>query len=137
MNASGLIPPNLGLRPLLVVLLSSASVLGSAAATITPVPDKVTPVIRDRQDFQVPDNVRLTGWVGMRIEANEVNRLVKLDPTRLLEGYRKRPGRQSWDGELVGKWLHAATLAWVNTPPRWSVASSTRRKSGPSTPVMP
>ena len=40
---------------------------------------------------------------------------MKLDPARLLEGYRKRPGRQSWDGEHVGKWLHAATLAWVNT----------------------
>ena len=52
----------------------------------------------------------------MRIEANEANRLVKLDPARLLEGYRKRPGRQSWDGEHVGKWLHAATLAWVYTP---------------------
>jgi len=38
-----------------------------------------------------------------------------LDVDRLLEGYRKRPGRQSWDGEHVGKWLHAATLAWVNT----------------------
>ena len=35
------------------------------------------------------------------------------DPARLLEGYRKRPGRQSWDGEHVGKWLHAATLAWA------------------------
>jgi uncharacterized protein len=65
--------------------------------------------------MQTPDRVRLNGWVGSRIEANEANRLVKLDPARLLEGYRKRPGRQSWDGEHVGKWLHAATLAWVNT----------------------
>ena len=40
---------------------------------------------------------------------------MKIDPDRLLEGYRKRPGRQSWDGEHVGKWLHAATLAWANT----------------------
>ena len=63
----------------------------------------------------MPDRVHLTGWIGMRIEANEANRLVKLDPARLLEGYRKRPGRQIWDGEHVGKWLHAATLAWVNT----------------------
>ena len=46
---------------------------------------------------------------------NESNRLAKLDVDRLLEGYRKRPGRQTWDGEHVGKWLHAATLAWVNT----------------------
>jgi hypothetical protein len=41
--------------------------------------------------------------------------LARIDTDRLLEGYRKRPGRQSWDGEHVGKWLHAATLAWANT----------------------
>jgi DUF1680 family protein len=79
------------------------------------VSEKVKPMIEDRQDFQTPENVRLQGWIGTRIEANEGNRLVKLDPDRLLEGYRKRPGRQIWDGEHVGKWLHAATLAWVNT----------------------
>jgi uncharacterized protein len=85
------------------------------AAEISPLPEHVVPAILDRQDFQTPDRVQLTGWVGQRIQGNEVNRLVKLDAARLLEGYRKRPGRQSWDGEHVGKWLHAATLAWVNT----------------------
>ena len=85
------------------------------AAAVTPVPDKIAAVIPDRQDSQVPDRVQLTGWVGARIDANEQNRLVKLDPARLLEGFRQRPGRQAWDGEHVGKWLHAATLAWVNT----------------------
>jgi hypothetical protein len=107
--------PLVGIKPLLAVWVSAAALIASSAATISPVPDKVTPVVRDRQDFQTPDRVRLTGWVGMRIDANEAGRLVKLDPARLLEGYRKRPGRQSWDGEHVGKWLHAATLAWVNT----------------------
>lgn len=82
---------------------------------ITPTPDKIAPVVPDRQDFQVPDHVHLSGWLGTRVQANEANRLVKLDPGRLLEGYRHRPGRQAWDGEHVGKWLHAATLAWVNT----------------------
>jgi DUF1680 family protein len=86
-----------------------------AASAITPVPEKVAPAIADRQDAQVPDRVHLTGWVGTRIQVNESNRLAKLDPARLLEGYRKRPGRQTWDGEHVGKWLHAATLAWANT----------------------
>src|SRR5947199_6847597 len=33
----------------------------------------------------------------------------------MLAGFRKRPGEQAWIGEHVGKWLHAATLAWVNT----------------------
>ncbi len=79
------------------------------------VPEKISPVIPDRQDFQSPAAVHLTGWIGSRVQANESNRLVMLDPARLLEGYRKRPGRQAWDGEHVGKWLHAATLAWVNT----------------------
>ncbi len=84
-------------------------------ASITPVPEKITSVVPDKQDSQVPDRVTLGGWIGTRIEANESNRLAKLDTDRLLEGYRKRPGRQTWDGEHVGKWLHAATLAWVNT----------------------
>ena len=114
-NSRELVHPLSGIKRLLAVWVSAAALMAASAATISPLPDKVAPVVPDRQDFQTPDRVRLTGWVGMRIEANEANRLVKLDPARLLEGYRKRPGRQSWDGEHVGKWLHAATLAWVNT----------------------
>ena len=114
-NSSELIHPLSGIKPFLAIWISAIALTVSPAATISPVADKVTPVVPDRQDFQVPDRVHLSGWVGMRIEANEANRLVKLDPTRLLEGYRKRPGRQSWDGEHVGKWLHAATLSWVYT----------------------
>jgi DUF1680 family protein len=94
---------------LLVLALTGISL---AAA---PVPDKVPPAIADAQDFTLPDRVHLDGWIGSRIDVNESNRLVKLDTGRLLEGYRKRPGRQSYDGEHVGKWLHAATLAWVYT----------------------
>ena len=30
-------------------------------------------------------------------------------------GFQQRPGKQAWVGEHVGKWLHAATLAWVYT----------------------
>src|SRR5258708_1976361 len=96
-------------QALILVLLAAQS------PAIPIVPEKVVPVISDTQDFQVPDRVHLTGWIGSRVDANEANRLVKLDPARLLEGYRKRPGRQAWDGEHVGKWLHAATLAWVNS----------------------
>ena len=94
-----------------VMVLSTA--IQSRAVSL--VPEKISPQIPDQQDFQIPDQVQLSGWIGSRVEANEANRLVKLDPERLLEGYRKRPGRQSWDGEHVGKWLHAATLAWVNS----------------------
>lgn len=96
-----------------VVLLGAAlAALNTPAAAPF---DKVSPSIADRQDFQSPDRVHLTGWVGSRIAANEANRLAKMDVDRLLEGFRQRPGRQTWDGEHIGKWLHAATLAWVNT----------------------
>jgi DUF1680 family protein len=99
-----------------IAALASATLLSHlSASTILPLPDRAAPVIADQQDAQVPDRVRLTGWVGTRMAVNESNRLAMLDVNRLLEGYRKRPGRQSWDGEHVGKWLHAATLAWVNT----------------------
>src|SRR5262249_20769925 len=102
----------LGLTLPMVFLIST---LCLKAGEVTLLPDKVKPAVPDRQDAQIPDRGRLTGWVGSRIQVNEANRLAQLDPARLLEGYRKRPGRQAWDGEHVGKWLHAATLAWVNT----------------------
>ena len=100
----------------LVVLLIAANVtLGSLSAANLPVPEKVAGAVADCQSFTPPDQLRLNGWLGTRIEASESNRLVKVDTDRLLEGYRRRPGRQAWDGEHVGKWLHAATLAWANT----------------------
>jgi DUF1680 family protein len=103
-----------------VRFLSAVIILAAVCSTRSPaavnlVPAKVRPAIRDAQDFQTPDRVQLGGWIGTRIQANEGNRLAKMDMDRLLEGYRKRPGRQIWDGEHVGKWLHAATLAWANT----------------------
>lgn len=100
-----------------LTLMGAALLLGqiSSNAAIKPLSFKVPAVVPDVQDFQVPDRVQLGGWVGARITANERERLVKIDTDRLMEGYRKRPGRQTWDGEHVGKWLHAASLAWVNT----------------------
>ena len=100
---------------LLALLLTMVASSTPAGAAIVPGPEKVACAVPDRQDFQHPDRVQLTGWLGTRIAANEANRLARIDTDRLLEGYRKRPGRQTWDGEHVGKWLHAATLAWVNT----------------------
>lgn len=78
-------------------------------------PDKIPCAVEDRQAFLSPARLQLNGWIGTRVQANAQNRMAKIDTARLLEGYRKRPGRQTWDGEHVGKWLHAATLAWVHT----------------------
>ena len=99
------------------LLLTALTVnLSLAPAGVTPLPDKVAAVVPDKQASQIPDAEKLTGMLGERVQNSAINRLLQtVDPDRLLEGYRKRPGRQEWDGEHIGKWIHAATLAWVYT----------------------
>ena len=101
------------IKSLIGLLVISSLALAAVSAEITPVPDKVACAIADSQAFTQPDQASLTGWLGSRIAASLTNRLETLDTERLLEGYYQRPGRQAWDGEHVGKWLNAATLAWV------------------------
>ena len=103
-----------------ILSLTALGVVASFAAGADSIPkalvrDQVECRIPDLQDSQIPDRVHLTGMIGGRIENSAMNRLLAIDLDRLLEGYRKRPGRQSYDGEHMGKWLHAATLAWVYT----------------------
>jgi DUF1680 family protein len=86
-----------------------------ALGAITLLREKIESKVPDQQDLQITDRVHPGGWLGSRIMANATNRLARVEPDRLLEGYRKRPGRQIWDGEHLGKWMHAATLAWANT----------------------
>jgi hypothetical protein len=57
----------LELQRIKCVLLSAVALAACRAEAISPVPEKVVPVIPDRQDFQTPDRVRLTGWLGTRI----------------------------------------------------------------------
>ena len=97
--------------------LSGLVLIASPAfAVITPLPDRVPATVADVQNSQSPDRVHFDGGLlGERVQGNEASRLAQVDTTRLLEGYKQRPGRQTWDGEHVGKWLHAATLAWANT----------------------
>ncbi len=104
---------SINMKPSLIGLCVVLQVAQSPAVSL--LAEAIEPAVSDKQAFQTPDREHLTGWFGSRMKANEANRLEKLDPARLLEGYRKRPGRQAWDGEHVGKWLHAATLAWANT----------------------
>jgi len=100
---------------LLSLVAAAAMLVPSHATPITLVPEKVPCAVPDKQSFQIPDHVVLDGWLGTRVSNSEKNRLAKIDTERLLEGFRKRPGRQSWEGEHVGKWINAATLAWAYT----------------------
>lgn len=70
------------------------------------------------EDRVVPadaEQVEMNGYLGERIKNNREGRLKKqVTEKALLEGFRNRPGKQEWVGEHVGKWLHAAVLAYEN-----------------------
>ena len=81
----------------------------------TPALDKVA----DRFALIQPSAVRLGGFLGARCLKNEQVRLLTKNESELLSCFQRRltqeAGKQAWAGEHVGKWLHAATLAWVYT----------------------
>lgn len=60
-----------------------------------------------------PSTVTLGGFLGKRINANLTNWLLTKNEDSLLLCYTHRPGYYGWQGEHVGKWIHAATLAWA------------------------
>ncbi len=62
-----------------------------------------------------PASVKLGGYIGKRIQLNEQGRLRNVDLEPLLKGFHHQPGSHPWIGEHIGKWIHAATLAWANS----------------------
>ena len=64
--------------------------------------EKVRPIAR----------VQVGGMFGERLDLWRRHRLWRVgrDPF-LLDGFQSPPGEHPWQGEHVGKWLHAATLA--------------------------
>jgi DUF1680 family protein len=59
-------------------------------------------------------DLHLDGWLGNRIEQNRAAWLDRVDLDARLEPYVRRPAKQAWAGEHVGKWLSAAAMAWQN-----------------------
>lgn len=105
-----------------VVLIPNAMVLsGENLPTLNknpvplPLPFKVPAKLPDAADLLSPAQVWIGGWLGERIAANEAERLLVVNTVPLLAGFQKKPGSHAWIGEHVGKWMHAATLAWANT----------------------
>ena len=91
-------------------------VAAAGSDAIKPVPYKVPAKLPDAAALAEPFEVKVGGFfLGPRIENNAKNRLAKVDLEPLLAGFRKKPGSHPWIGEHIGKWLHAATLAWANT----------------------
>ena len=86
-----------------------------AAAAREALPFRVAPALANAAELAPASLVRLGGWLGARVDANARNRLLNVDVVPLLAGFQKKPGTHPWIGEHVGKWMHAATLAWANT----------------------
>ena len=82
---------------------------GLAQPNTAKTPDILVPV--------KPGEVKFTGGIlAARNNANETNRMLKVDENELLDGFEQRlKPHQDWAGEHVGKWLHAATLTWADT----------------------
>jgi DUF1680 family protein len=97
------------------LLLALVFALPAAAASIEPIAAKVTPRVPDSLEVLSPAAVHIDGWIGARIDANAQQRLLTVDTEPLLAGYSHRPGNHPWIGEHVGKWMHAAALAWAYT----------------------
>lgn len=104
-----------------VLLLMSLALSPGASRAAVPPPDDFdlpgTAKVHDALQLVHPLQVKLNagGLLGERFEANWKNRLLRVDEDELLAGFRIRPGKQAWVGEHVGKFLHAASLAYANT----------------------
>jgi DUF1680 family protein len=96
-------------------LFVAALLTCQTGADVTPVPYRVQAVLNGVAILPEPNNLHVEGWLGRRIDVNARVRLPNVDTEPFLSGYRMKPGSHPWIGEHVGKWLHAATLAWVYT----------------------
>ena len=66
--------------------------------------------------WQALATVRVAGSQGTRLDLWRHHRLrFVAESGYLIDGFEHRPGVHPWQGEHLGKWLHAATLAWRMT----------------------
>ncbi|MEQ1726367.1 MAG: beta-L-arabinofuranosidase domain-containing protein [Sphingopyxis sp.] len=78
-------------------------------------PFRVEEALANAAELTPASAVRLGGWLGARVDVNAAARLLGVDTAPLLAGFQHKPGTHPWIGEHVGKWMHAATLAWANS----------------------
>lgn len=101
---------------LLLVGLSLGIARGEpASVSPQPLPFRVPPKLPDALEVLSPAAIQLRGFLGDRVALNARHRLLQVDEEPLLAGFRRKPGSHPWIGEHIGKWMHAATLAWATT----------------------
>ncbi len=92
-----------------VWIMAAVVSIACAGASAQVTKDKVTDVYTPADFTQQ----QLEGLLGDRMTINEQKRLLNVDEVGILEGFQHRPGKQAWIGEHVGKFLHAASNAWL------------------------
>jgi len=84
-----------------------------------PVLKEVEPLVQNKvkNNFSaIPfQNQQFTGYLGIRLNQNLKQRLLKVDEDGLMGSYLTRPGIHAWQGEHVGKYLEAACNVWKLT----------------------
>jgi uncharacterized protein len=108
-------PPRSIMKASLFISIFISTQILVAGDTREPLPFRAPARWKDTAELLPPSDLEVDGWLGARIMANATNRLLTVDTEPLLAGYRKKPGVHPWIGEHVGKWMHAATLAWAYT----------------------
>lgn len=100
--------------PVVAGPLETSQVLPSAFPSA--LSDAVAARLPDVVQLPEPWQVHLEGYLGQRVVNSERNRLLAVDENDLLDAFERREvEHQDWQGEHVGKFLHAATLAWRYT----------------------
>ena len=104
---------SLGMLVLVAAGLSPAGAQQNPAGMALPNTAKV----KDRFTPLRPEEVTLQGgMLGARYEVNAKNRMLTIDENELLDAFERRNVfHQDWQGEHIGKYLHAATQIWAST----------------------
>jgi len=68
----------------------------------------IAPLTKDRFLNATFNEQLITGWLGLRLDANINLRLKHVEEQKLLSGFVNRPGKQPYIGEHIGKFLEAA-----------------------------
>ena len=108
----------------LAVLLAAGCSAGDRTAT--------DPLVHDAWK-QIPAK-DVGGVLGERLKVwREIRLWSNIEDPYLQGGFESRPGTHPWQGEHVGKWLHAATLSVALHPPPPDREAPQRRPALPPT----
>lgn len=86
------------------------AVTGSASVTDSLAGYRIANAVRDV--YQPVEQVAFSGLLHEHVIINLQKRLLQIDSAILLSGFVKRPGKQSWIGEHMGKFLNAASNSY-------------------------